>query len=194
MMKVLTPNGILLRVAGVLPVVEKRVSFNGSEVRLCQIAKDKYQTATGLYLTTDAEEPCTDIVENILIGNLKPVVVNDIMHCLLEKGYYDFSQFDYQEKVGVFENYTFDEGVSKPYHVEGCLLSMYYPTGSCSLPVAGIFPNASGVVDDLSHMSDEELRAVIYEQVDMTMAELGSMSRDELEEEYKYVKVGDMDE
>ena len=193
-MKVLTPKGILLSIAGVLPVVEKRVSFNGSEVRLCQLVKDKYQTVTGLYLTTDAEEPCTDISENFLVGNLKPVVANDIMHCLLEKGYYDFSQLDYQEKVGVFENYTFDEGISKPYYVEGCLLSMYSPTSTFSLPVAGVFPDASGVDDDLSSFSDEDLRAVIYELEDMTMAELASMSRVELEKEYKNIKVGDLDE
>ena len=47
--------------------------------------------------------------------------------------------------------------------------------------------------DDLSDMSDEELRQAIYELEDTTMLRLGQMSREELEKEYDGIEV-DMDE
>ena len=47
--------------------------------------------------------------------------------------------------------------------------------------------------DDLSDMSDEELRQAIYELEDTTMLRLGQMSREELEKEYDGIEV-EMDE
>ena len=47
--------------------------------------------------------------------------------------------------------------------------------------------------NDLSDMSDEELRQAIYELEDTTMLRLGQMSREELEKEYDGIEV-DMDE
>ena len=47
--------------------------------------------------------------------------------------------------------------------------------------------------EDLSDMSDEELRQAIYELEDTTMLRLGQMSREELEKEYDGIEV-DMDE
>ena len=47
--------------------------------------------------------------------------------------------------------------------------------------------------DDLSDMSDEEIRQAIYELEDTTMLRLGQMTREELEKEYDGIEV-DMDE
>ncbi len=49
------------------------------------------------------------------------------------------------------------------------------------------------IINDLSDMSDEELRQAIYELEDTTMLRLGQMSREELEKEYDGIEV-DMDE
>ena len=51
MMRVLTPNGNVIEVEKAEAIVEKRVSFNGRDIRLCQTAKDKSQPASGLYFS-----------------------------------------------------------------------------------------------------------------------------------------------
>lgn len=193
MIIVLTPNGGLLQIKSVQPVVEERVIFNGSEQRLVQVAKDNKQTATGLYFQVEANMQNVFMSNNFFIGNLKPVVVNDILHKLLADGHFDFAQFEYQKKSASPSDYTYDDGKSLPYFVEGTLMPTYAPF---NFPFDGQIPKEicednDDEFADIKNMSDEELRAVIYELEDMTMAELASMSRDELEEEYKYIKVGD---
>ena len=47
MMRVLTPNGNVIEVEKAEAIVEKRVSFNGRDIRLCQTAKDK--SGVGFY-------------------------------------------------------------------------------------------------------------------------------------------------
>ena len=42
MMRVLTPNGNVIEVEKAEAIVEKRVSFNGRDIRLCQTAKDMH--------------------------------------------------------------------------------------------------------------------------------------------------------
>lgn len=193
MIIVLTPNGGLLQIKSVQPVVEERVIFNGSEQRLVQVARDNKQSATGLYFQVEANMQNVFMSNNFFIGNLKPVVVNDILHKLLADGHFDFAQFEYQKKSASPSDYTYDDGKSLPYFVEGTLMPTCAPF---NFPFDGQIPkeicedNDDELVD-IKNMSDEELRAVIYELEDMTMAELASMSRVELEEEYKYIKVGD---
>lgn len=51
MMRVLTPNGNVIEVEKAEAIVEKRVGFNGRDIRLCQTAKDKSQPASGLYFS-----------------------------------------------------------------------------------------------------------------------------------------------
>ena len=70
MMRVLTPNGNVIEVEKAEAIVEKRVSFNGRDIRLCQTAKDKSQasitfsvgiqndaTVNGYSITNIAETP-----------------------------------------------------------------------------------------------------------------------------------------
>lgn len=115
MMKILSPKGALLSVTKVEPLVEKRVSFNGSQLRLCQVAKDNYQLVTGVYLTVSSVDT-PFMPANIIVGNLKPAVVNDIMNKLLVEGNYDFSQLSYQKSVPFVDKYKYDEGKSLPYY------------------------------------------------------------------------------
>lgn len=108
MMKILSPKGALLSVTKVEPLVEKRVSFNGSQLRLCQVAKDNYQLVTGVYLTVSSVDT-PFMPANIIVGNLKPAVVNDIMNKLLVEGNYDFSQLSYQKSVPFVDKYKYDD-------------------------------------------------------------------------------------
>lgn len=196
MMKILSPKGALLSVTKVEPLVEKRVSFNGSQLRLCQVAKDNYQLVTGVYLTVSSVDT-PFMPANIIVGNLKPAVVNDIMNKLLVEGNYDFSQLSYQKSVPFVDKYKYDEGKSLPYYTEGMLIGGGFPVNdvfSNYSGVAGVFPGDSGVDDDLediSGMSDEILRANIYELDDTTMPELVAMSREELENKYRSIQAGE---
>lgn len=196
MMKILSPKGALLSVTKVEPLVEKRVSFNGSQLRLCQVAKDNYQLVTGVYLTVSSVDT-PFMPANIIVGNLKPAVVNDIMNKLLVEGNYDFSQLSYQKSVPFVDKYKYDEGKSLPYYTEGMLIGGGFPVNdvfSNYSGVAGVFPDDSGVDDDLediSGMSDEILRANIYELDDTTMPELVAMSREELENKYISIQAGE---
>ena len=197
MMKILTPTGSLIEVAKVEPIVEKRVQFNGSEVRLCQVAKDSKQNITGLYITSEADDSVFCASTNILVANLKPSLAKEIMQKLLSDGYYDFSALDYQAEPAGLKDYVYDTGVSKPYYVEGLPLHMYSPARSFDFPVKGITSNDSGVADDLDDikdMPDEILRATIYELEDIPMRTLADMNREELEAEYLNAKVGGYDE
>lgn len=196
MIKILTPTGSLIEVAKVEPIVEKRVQFNGSEVRLCQIAKDSKQNITGLYITSDVNDSVFCESTNILVANLKPSLAEEILQKLLSDGYYDFSALDYQAEPAGIKDYVYDTGASKPYHLEGLLLNACSPARSFDFPVRGVTSNESGIADDLDDikdMSDEELRQAIYELEDTTMLRLGQMSREELEKEYDGIEV-DMDE
>ncbi len=197
MMKILTPTGSLIEVAKVEPIVEERVQFNGSEVRLCQVAKDSKQNITGLYITSEADDSVFCASTSILVANLKPSLAEEIMQKLLSDGYYDFSALDYQAKPAGIKDYVYNAGVSKPYHLEGLLLNACSPASSFDFPVRGLTYNEPGVDDDLediSGMSDEVLRATIYELEDIPMKTLADMNREELEAEYLDIKVGDCNE
>lgn len=119
------------------------------------------------------------------------------MKQLLSEGYYDFSDFTFQSMVMPVEKYKFDEGKSKPYFCEGSLIQFYAPNDVFSCPAninrAEAQAEFGDEKDDLSDMSDEELRQAIYELEDTTMLRLGQMSREELEKEYDGIEV-DMDE
>lgn len=197
MMNIITPTGTLIEVVKVEPIVEERVQFNGSEVRLCQVAKDLKQNITGLYITSEVDNSVFCEATNFLVANLKPSLAEEILQNLLSDGYYDFSTLDYQLKPTGLGQYVYDTGASKPYHIEGMLLNAYNPARSFDFPVRGVTCDKPWIDDDLediSNMSDEELRATIYEEGDISMKTLVDMDREELETEYLDIKVGDCNE
>ena len=195
MVKVLV-NGGLFEISKVEEIVEKRVPFNGANMRLVQIAKDDKQTVSGLHFYVKTKEFDVFAINEFTIGNLSTDKVKKIMKKLLSEGYYDFSACDFQPMMPV-DKYKFDEGKSMPYFCEGSLIQFYAPNDVFSCPVninrAEAQAEFGDEKDDLSDMSDEELRQAIYELEDTTMLRLGQMSREELEKEYDGIEV-DMDE
>ena len=195
MVKVLV-NGGLFEISKVEEIVEKRVPFNGANVRLVQIARDGNQAVSGLHFYVNTNDFSVFSVHEFTVGNLTTAKVKEIMKQLLADGYYDFSDCDFQPMMFV-ERYKFDEGKSKPYFCQGSLIQFYAPNDVFDCPLninrAEVQAEFGDEKDDLSDMSDEELRQAIYELEDTTMLRLGQMSREELEKEYDGIEV-DMDE
>lgn len=195
MVKVLV-NGGLFEISKVEEIVEKRVPFNGTNIRLVQIAKDSKQAVSGLHFQVKNTECNVFAIGEFTIGNLPTAKVKEIMKQLLSDGYYDFSDCDFQPMMFV-EKYKFDEGKSKPYFCQGSLIQFYAPNDVFDCPLninrAEVQAEFGDEKDDLSDMSDEELRQAIYELEDTNMLRLGQMSREELEKEYDGIEV-DMDE
>ena len=202
MVKVLV-NGGLFEISKVEEIVEKRVPFNGTNIRLVQIAKDSKQAVSGLHFQVKNTECNVFAIGEFTIGNLPTAKVKEIMKQLLSDGYYDFSDCDFQPMMFV-EKYKFDEGKSKPYFCQGSLIQFYAPNDVFNYPANTIVPpvniaaqaecNDCDDLEDISGMSDEVLRATIYELEDIPMKTLADMNREELETEYLDIKVGDCNE
>lgn len=202
MVKVLV-NGGLFEISKVEEIVEKRVPFNGTNIRLVQIAKDSKQAVSGLHFQVKNTACNVFAISEFTIGNLPTAKVKEIMKQLLADGYYDFSDSDFQPMMSV-DKYKFDEGKSKPYFCQGSLIQFYAPNDVFSCNTNTIVPpvniaaqdewDDSDDLDDIKDMSDEELRATIYELGDIPMKTLADMSREELEDEYLDIKAGDCNE
>ena len=175
MVKVLV-NGGLFEISKVEEIVEKRVPFNGTNIRLVQIAKDSKQAVSGLHFQVKNTECNVFAIGEFTIGNLPTAKVKEIMKQLLSDGYYDFSDSDFQPMMPV-EKYKFDDGKSMPYFCQGSLIQFYAPNDVFDCPLninrAEVQAEFGDEKDDLSDMSDEELRQAIYELEDTTMLRLG---------------------
>ena len=203
MVKVLV-NGGLFEISKVEEIVEKRVPFNGTNIRLVQIAKDSKQAVSGLHFYVNTNDFSVFSVHEFTVGNLPTAKVKEIMQQLLADGYYDFSSFTFQPMLMPVERYKFDEGKSRPYLCEGSLIQFCAPNDVFSCNTNTIVPPVSMTahheqddyddLDDIKDMSDETLRATIYELEDVTMAKLAGMNREELENLYLDIKVGGYDE
>lgn len=146
MMRVLTPNGNVIEVEKAEAVVEKRVSFNGSDIRLCQIAKDKNQPANGLYLSVKAESVFNISNDgNLLVGNLPTDTVKKIITNLAKDGFCDLSGFEYQPEIGISDKPVFDEGKSGPYFCRSNVAMMFAPRQNIEFPINGISNMDTGV-------------------------------------------------
>lgn len=202
MVKVLV-NGGLFEISKVEEIVEKRVPFNGTNIRLVQIAKDSKQAVSGLHFQVKNTECNVFAIGEFTIGNLPTAKVKEIMKQLLSDGYYDFSDCDFQPMMFV-EKYKFDEGKSRPYLSEGSLIQFCAPNDVFSCNTNTVVPPVNIAahpelddyddLDDIKDMPDEILRATIYELEDIPMRTLADMNREELEAEYLEAKVGGYDE
>ena len=127
-MRIITPKGELKEVVRVSPVVELRSKFNGKVMRKVEFAANMDVGVNGLQMEYSAQSVAVMSTNSLLIGNLRAEAVRDIMHNLLEQGYFDFTSLDYQYKTSVdLERTVFDNGKSKPYtseftHDTGCVL------------------------------------------------------------------------
>ena len=82
MVKVLV-NGGLFEISKVEEIVEKRVPFNGTNIRLVQIAKDSKQAVSGLHFQVKNTECNVFAIGEFTIGNLPTAKVKEIMKQLL---------------------------------------------------------------------------------------------------------------
>ena len=138
MVKVLV-NGVLFEISKVEEIVEKRVPFNGTNIRLVQIAKDSKQAVSGLHFQVKNTECNVFAIGEFTIGNLPTAKVKEIMKQLLSDGYYDFSDCDFQPMMFV-EKYKFDEGKSRPYLSEGSLIQFCAPNDVFSCNTNTVVP------------------------------------------------------
>lgn len=146
MMRVLTPNGNVIEVEKAEAIVEKRVSFNGRDIRLCQTAKDKSQPASGLYFSVKTESVFTIANEgNLLVGNLPVDTVKKIVTNLAKDGFCDLSGFDYQPEIGINDKPVFDEGKSRPYFCRSNVAMMFAPRQNMDFPINAISNTDTGV-------------------------------------------------
>ena len=99
MMRIITPKGELREVSLVSPVVEMRNRFNGKVSRTVAFAESMEVKPTAIQLDYAGGPIMGD--RTLFVGNLKTETVRDIMHNLLEQGYFDFTSLDYQYKTSV---------------------------------------------------------------------------------------------
>lgn len=133
MMRIISPRGQLLLIQEVQPVCEKTVMFNGEERIIMGKANDLSVKPTAVAMRLpDEKAGWNDCVSmELLIGNLEPETVVEIIRALCKEGYFDFSQLTYQKKE--FSQRLLDDGKSGAYacHIDGvgyCFRSgMDYP-------------------------------------------------------------------
>ena len=117
MVRILTPVGTVEKFNVVRPVVEAKMKFNGSNRIVMEKAMNLSTEPTGIYLSCKGQPSmgfCLESTREFYVGNLPAEKVKEILKTLLTEGYYDFSQFDYQDTKS-FAKVVFDKGASKPY-------------------------------------------------------------------------------
>ena len=155
-MRVLTPKGKILKIGKAEQVVEARVHFNGDDIRLCQVAKDKAQSVNGVYLTKSIDG-FGMASENIFIGNLKSEKVKEIMNELLTQGYVDLSALQYQPPATGEKLFDFDDGQTLPYYVDEPMYIMKYSPNSLHSPFSDPFTFGQGIsgINDSDNNEEE---------------------------------------
>lgn len=110
MMKILSCYGTLLQVTEVQPLCEEVVFFNGCDIVMTARAKDLSVRPTAMALAI-VQEDSNSFGAEIIVGNLPPDKVIEILNALGKDEFYDFSQFTYQD----YEGKMIDRGKSGPY-------------------------------------------------------------------------------
>ena len=158
MMKILDSCGALLQVTEVQPLCEEVVSFNGRDIVMTARAKDLSVRPTAMALAI-MQEDSNSFGAEIIVGNLQPDKIFEILNALGKDEFYDFSQFTYQD----YEGKMIDGGKSGPYT---CWLEkMVCGAGFClenhyEGPVPITFPESTPVsweqMGDGEHISWED--------------------------------------
>ena len=192
-------TGTVRDVDQIIAAVEERRTFNNSKRRVLEPCKDASVQPNALVFIVKPSNVSgvpfgmsMSSDENLLVGNLKPEVAEQILTEITEKGYADISGLTYQKDQFMPEQCKFDNGASDPYYYKG------YGIFQSAIPGCGSTVNIfetectdqadDDEEEDLSKFSDEELRGVLYELADYTFLQLGQMTREELEIEYAMQK------
>lgn len=117
-MRIITPTGKIYSIAKAVPLAEKKEFFNDRVSVKREPATSLKAKPTAIRLVTLPENGMF-AEQGVVIGNLKPEDVQDILNTLLVNGYYDFSGFNYQ-KVNTIDvkEIQLDNGASSPYYEE----------------------------------------------------------------------------
>lgn len=125
-MRILSPRGRIYNIDKVVPLIEKKEYFND------RVSVNR-EPVTSLALKPTAVKFIINHENNlfnkdvIVIGNLKPDVIKEMLSSLLVDGYYDFSGFTYQ-KVNLVDvkKIKLDGGISLPYYEEDSNDNCYF--------------------------------------------------------------------
>lgn len=130
-----------MEVAKVVAVSEKRLTYNGRDLRLCEKAADiAYANGIGLFPEAQGSFDVAT-VNAVMLGNLSNEVVREVLTSLVIKEWVDLSSLKLQKKQLMTTQYVFDNGVSDAYLLSGfevnvsCADVMGYPSVSGGCPV-----------------------------------------------------------
>lgn len=188
-------DGSIRNVAEVTAAVEGRRMFNGAKRRLLEPCKDGSVKPNALVFSFSGGTParmggmCMGAEplggqDRLLIGNLSAEAAGRILDSLLDDGYADISQMEFQKPKISVDMYKFDGGLSAAPYRHGGFDIFTNMFGACGMPQACMADDGSGESDELDELDDEELRRRIYDSGGFTMAEMGAMGRGELERRY----------
>lgn len=116
-LKAVLPSGAIVSVSKVTPIMEQIIRFNGTKRRFSGIVEDMRYDANGvlLHVITNSEE-YKEYSDDVVIGNLRKDQVQEIIKEIMESGYYNFSQFSYQN-IKKITDIRFEKEYL-PYHNE----------------------------------------------------------------------------
>lgn len=109
MVRIISPKGQLLYVEQIQPVCEMQIMFNGQKVTLMDRARDWSAEPTALAMQIRQQQ------NELVVGNLKPETVREIVRILGEKEYFDFSTLAYQDEM-TLNKVILDGGKSAAYN------------------------------------------------------------------------------
>ena len=140
-MRVLLPTVTIMEVAKVVAVSEKRLTYNGRDLRLCEKAADiAYANGIGLFPEAQGSFDVAT-VNAVMLGNLSNEVVREVLTSLVIKEWVDLSSLKLQKKQLMTTQYVFDNGVSDAYLLSGfevnmlcCADALGYPSENGPFP------------------------------------------------------------
>lgn len=121
-------NGSIVKVAKAEPITETCDFFNGTIQRRTAVAKDMEQAVSGVLFFIDQSGVTAggfdlgSCFTNVLVGNLKREVVEEILDSMLWNGYADICGYSYQKEHQCICRTVFDNGESDPYYVLNAVL------------------------------------------------------------------------
>lgn len=119
MIRILLPSGHLIETEHIAPLIEKVVEMNNDKRRLVEVAKNLDVEPNAVIIRINSKACMHDgsklqMLEDVVVGNLKPAKVKEIVREAVNQGYYDFTTLKYQDAQFVGD-IVLDNGESLPY-------------------------------------------------------------------------------
>lgn len=147
-------SGAVKNVASVVPAIEERRVFNGTNRRMiepCRTASVKPNALVFSFADDNIGRGFSpNPIQKLLIGNLTPETANEIINNLLTTGYADISGLKYQKEKVNYNDYVVDGGESGAYVLfNSCIFPSDFPCTAMN-----IFDTVS-VADEDTDISDD---------------------------------------